>query len=332
MPDIGHLNIPSRILLAPLAGISDLPFRLLCRRHGCRFAYTEMLSARALVYQSGTTLEMLKTVPEDGPIGIQFLGNEPDIMVRALDLVADRSFDLVDINAACPVPKVVRRGEGAGIMKDPKRLQAVLREVVKHTNLPVTVKIRSGWDDQSINAMDVALAAQDAGIHGLTIHGRTRAQGYRGRVNYEIIREVKRVLSIPVIASGDALSPRLVKKLFEETGCDGVAIARGALGNPWIFEDTVTYLETGTIPPRPGYTELTSVMKDHLDMCIKDYGERQGTIRFRKFYGWYIRGIPGNKPLKESAFRAQSRAEMVGLIDRLLPHLPFPEISQEGPF
>jgi len=329
MLSIGPLNISSRILLAPLAGISDLPFRLLCRSHGCEFAYTEMMSARALVYQSGTTLDMLRTVPEDRPLGVQFLGNEPEIMVRALEQVAGLGFDLVDVNAACPVPKVIRRGEGAGIMKDPKQLHEVLRAVVRHTHLPVTVKIRSGWDDQSVNARDVARAAEDAGIRALTIHGRTRAQGYRGRVDYEIIRAVKAALSIPVIASGDALSPRLVRKLFEETGCDGVAIARGALGNPWIFDDTVSYLETGIIPPRPGYPELVSVMKEHLDMCVEEHGERQGTIRFRKFYGWYIRGIPGNKLLKERAFHAQNMAEMTRFIDSILPLCSSPRVEQD---
>jgi len=288
-----------------------------------------MMSARALVYQSGTTLDMLRTVPEDRPLGVQFLGNEPEIMVRALEQIAGLGFDLVDVNAACPVPKVIRRGEGAGIMRDPKRLHEVLRAVVRHTHLPVTVKIRSGWDDQSVNARYVARAAEDAGIRALTIHGRTRAQGYRGRVDYEIIRTVKEALSIPVIASGDALSPRLVRKLFEETGCDGVAIARGALGNPWIFDDTVRYLETGIIPPRPGYHELVSVMKEHLDMCIEEHGEWQGTIRFRKFYGWYIRGIPGNKLLKERAFHAQDKAEMTHFIDSILPHCSSSRVEQD---
>jgi len=318
MLNIGPIEIPSRLVLAPLAGISDIPFRMICRKNGCEFAHIEMISARALVYQSRTTISMLRTIPEDSPLGVQLLGNDPEIMVKALERLPMDSFRLIDVNAACPVHKVIRRGEGAAIMKEPQRLNKVLAALVRHSPLPVTVKIRSGWDDGSVNAREIARIAEGAGVRGLTIHGRTRAQGYRGTVDYDVIQEVKRAVSIPVIASGDALSPRLIQKLFDETACDGVAVARGAMGKPWIFRDTVEYLETGSLHEQHAVTEVVATMKEHLDLCIDEHGEKRGTIQFRALFGWYVRGLPGNKPLKERAFRAKNHHEMTGIIEELL--------------
>jgi nifR3 family TIM-barrel protein len=311
---IGDRTISSQCVLAPLAGISDLPFRLINRRMGCEFAFIEMISARALVCQSKTTGKMLESAPEDRPLGVQLLGEDPEIMKAALDTLREHAFDLIDVNAACPVGKVTCRGEGAGLLREPLKLQAVLKAVVENSSVPVTVKIRSGWDDSSISAMDVALYAQDSGIDGLIIHGRTKVQGYSGGVDYNVIREVKDSLHIPVIASGDALSPRLIKKLFDETGCDGVAIARGSLGNPWIFRETSAFLRSGNLPERPDINERTNTMISHLDLCCRYHGERMGTMIFRKFFAWYIRGLPGNKKLKANAFRTKTRREILDLI------------------
>ncbi len=304
-------------MLAPLAGISDLPFRMLNRNFGCDFAFTEMISARSLVYQSNNTLKMLSTGPGDRPLGVQLVGNDKEIMKRAVDILSSWEFDLLNINAACPVEKVIRKGEGAALMKDPHKLKDILRKVIDQAHLPVTLKIRSGWDEDSVNAREVALYARDAGIEALFIHGRTRSQSYGGSVDYRIIREVKAALDIPVIASGNALSPLLIKRLFEETGCDGVIIARGALGNPWIFKETDELLMKGTIPERPHTRDIVTAMAAHLTMCCDFLGETVGTTVFRKFYAWYTKSLYGSKPLREKAFHAITKRQMLDLINEL---------------
>ncbi len=307
----------SSCVLAPLAGVSDLPFRLISRSCGCGFAYTEMISARSLGYQSGNTLKMLSTVPEDRPLGVQLLGSDPDVLRNALDLLAEYRFDIVDFNAACPVGKVTGKGEGASLLREPRKLGALLRTLVENASAPVTVKIRAGWDETSVTAKDAALYAEDAGVKAVCIHGRTRAQGYSGRVDYSIIREVKDALKIPVIASGDALSPLLVKRLFDETGCDGVAIARGSLGNPWIFGETAEFLGSGTLPERPSVGDIAATMEKHLDLCCVFHDEYSGTKLFRKFFAWYSRGIFDIRSLRQRAFTARTRDEMTGLIREL---------------
>lgn len=315
--EIGSVRITSPCLLAPMAGVTDLPFRLINRSFGCGFAFAEMISARALVYTNARTLRMLSSGREDRPVGVQLLGDEIEIILKALEILRGREIDIIDFNAACPVSKVTRRGEGAGLLKEPERLKEILKAIVKHSDVPVTVKIRAGWDETSLNAKEIALRAQDAGIKGLFIHGRTRVQGYSGRVDYRIIREVKDSLGIPVIASGDALSPELIKKMFDETGCDGVAVARGALGNPWIFREVPEFLESGVKPVRPCLAEIVSTMKRHLHLCCEFYGDYPGTLVFRKFFGWYVKGIPDAKPLKERAFSAGTEEEMLTIIDEI---------------
>ncbi|MFZ5997384.1 MAG: tRNA dihydrouridine synthase DusB [Nitrospirota bacterium] len=311
---IGTLRLSKPLVLAPMAGISDLPFRLIAREFGCELAFIEMISARALVYRNRKTKEMLSTLPADRPLGVQLLGNDPRIVPQALENLRPYKFDIIDVNAACPVGKVTTRGEGAGLLKTPQVLHRFLKAVVAHADVPVTVKLRAGWDEHSINAREMALLAQDAGVHGLFIHGRTKVQGYSGSVDYRVIAGVKRALDIPVIASGDALSPQRIKKLFDETGCDGVAIARGALGNPWVFRDTVCFLENGVLPERPCLDELTGVMRRHLSLCIEYYGEHIGTMMFRKLFAWYIKGLSDVRPLKERAFQAKTKDEMVAIM------------------
>lgn len=316
MLSIGNIIIDPPLTLAPLAGISDLPYRLINRSFGCRFAFTEMISANALVHKSKNTLKMLSAAADDRPLGIQLLGNDPENLRRALEIISGYHFDSIDFNAACPVHKVVSKGEGAGLSKDPLRLQRLLKVIVEHSRVPVTVKIRAGWDETTLNAADLALQAEDSGIKGLIIHGRTKMQGYRGTVDYDIIKKVKESLSIPVIASGDALSPILIKKLFDETGCDGVSIARGGLGNPWIFTETAEYLKNGRLPLRPDIDETTRIMKKHLDMMMHFHGEMHGVKLFRKFFGWYTKGLLA-KGLKARAFNACTGHEMFYLIDEL---------------
>ncbi len=308
-------------MLAPLAGISDLPFRMINRSFGCGFAFLEMISARALLYQNENTMKLLTSVPADRPLGVQLLGDDIEVMKRALDMLPLENFDMINVNAACPVDKVVRKGEGAALMKNPAKLRELLKALVGQSPLPVTLKIRSGWDDESVNARDVALYACDAGIEALFIHGRTRSQRYAGAVDYRIIAEVKAATGIPVVASGDAFSPVLIKKLFDETACDGVTIARGALGNPWIFRATEEFLKNGTPGARPNIEDVVDTMTDHLIMCCEYYGEMTGTMLFRKFFSWYTKHLNGVKPLREKAFRASTKEQMIDLISGLAPTL-----------
>lgn len=316
MISIGHLRLGSPLVLAPLSGISDLPFRMVNRSFGCELAFTEMISAMSLLQRSRRTMRMLSTTADDRPLGIQILGRDPETIRRALDTLSDVACDVIDFNAACPVNKVVSSGEGAALLREPLKLERLLRVVVACTELPVTVKIRAGWDASSVNAVEVALRVRDAGVNGIFIHGRTRVQGYGGTVDYNVIRAVKESVGIPVIASGDALSPDLIRRLFDETGCDGVVVARGALGNPWIFPLTAGHLEGGTVFSGPDLYERARIMKEHLALNVAFYGEKKGVILFRKFFVWYAKGIAVGD-LKSRAFHAGTWEEMAGLIDEL---------------
>ncbi len=316
MLSIGNVTVKSPLVLAPMAGISDLPYRMLNRSFWSGLAFTEMISATALANTNSSTVKRLSFSGDDRPLGIQIVGRNPEIIKRALDNVAAYEFDIVDFNAACPVKKVASKGKGAGLLREPEKLRQILKVMVEHAGMPVTVKIRSGWDDTSVNAVETALLAQDAGVSALTIHGRTRAQRYSGTVDYPVIRKVKEALDIPVIASGDALSPQLVGKLFDETGCDGVAIARGALGNPWIFPETAEYLKNREVSAGPSVPDIVRVMKRHLTAYITYHGERIAVIQFRKFFSWYTKGM-SVRELKVRAFMACTGDEMMGLIDEL---------------
>lgn len=317
MLKIGRLKLPSSFILAPMAGVSDLAFRLLNRKFGCGLAFVEMINARSLGYRSKKTKAMLATTALDKPLGVQLLGCEEKFILRALDILKQYEFDILDFNAACPMKKVIRRGEGSGLLREPKKLGRLLKLVVKNSSVPVTVKIRSGWDDSSINAREVALYAQDAGVNALFIHGRTRAQIYHGRVDYGIIKEVKDALDIPVIASGDIFSVELTKEMLERTGCDGVAVARGSLGNPWIFRELLAFFGDKKAPPQPAREEVVDTMLQHLGLCLQVHGERNGVVIFRKFFSWYTKGMRKVRPLRERVCRLKTKEEMREVIEEL---------------
>jgi tRNA-dihydrouridine synthase B len=264
---------------------------------------------------------MLSTSARDRPLGVQILGCEEKYILKALDALKPYKFDILDFNAACPAKKVVRRGEGAALLKEPKKLNKILKLVVKDSRIPVTVKMRLGWDKDCINAREVALYAQDAGISGLFIHGRTRIQEYGGNVDYETIAKVKKALSIPVFASGDVFSGQLAEKMLSKTNCDGLVIARGSFGNPWIFKEIKEFLKTGKVLQKPARASVIKIMLEHLDASIDFYKERNGVILFRKFFAWYTRGIRNIRPLREKSSRAKTREEMAGLIELLRGNL-----------
>lgn len=314
MLTLGSLNLASPLVLAPLAGITDLPFRTINRAMGCCLAFTAMISANSLAWKNPKTEKMLQTAPDDRPLGVQLLGADPETLARAADRLAEYPYDVLDLNAACPVPKVIRKGEGASLMKDPRKLYDLVRTLADRASVPITVKLRAGWDNNSRNARDVALAAQDAGASAVFIHGRTRAQEYRGRVSYVAIGEVKQALSIPVIGSGDAFSPLLIRKMLLETGCDGVAVARGALGNPWLFQEARALMSGAPLPRRPDPADIISLMSEHLRLCCAFYGDALGTKLFRKLFSWYSKGFLNIKALRIRAFAAATAAEMLQVI------------------
>jgi tRNA-dihydrouridine synthase B len=289
---------------------------MLNRRFGCELAFVEMINSRSISHRSKRTQKMLSSCKEDRPLGVQLLGCEEKFMRRALDVINEYEFDILDFNAACPARKVVRRGEGAGLLKDPEALSRILKIVVKRSKVPVTVKIRSGWDKETINAIEVAKCCQDSGINGLFIHGRTRAQGYSGTVDYGIIRGVKKAVKIPVIASGDIFSPQLARKMFDETGSDGIIIARGALGNPWIFREIKEYTGNEKTVSRPLPQEIMKVMTEHLNMCADFYGEKNGVVIFRKFFSRYTKGFRKARRLRELSSRVKTLEDMSGIISK----------------
>jgi len=315
---IGSLKLKSNLILAPMAGVTDLPFRMLCRKFGAELAFVEMINCRSISHKSKKTRHMLSTLPKDKPLGVQVLGCEEKFILKALDVLKTYKFDILDFNAACPAKKVVRRGEGAALLKDPRKLHKLLKLVVKNSKTPVTVKMRLGWDKDTVNAREVALYAQDAGVSGLFIHGRTKAQEYGGNVDYKVIAEVKKALTIPVIASGDVFSEQLAGKMLSETKCDGLVIARGSFGNPWIFKEIKEFLKTGKILPKPERKKVVKVMLEHLGSSVDFYGERNGVILYRKFFGWYTKGIRNIRPLREQSSRAKTRLEMESMINKTL--------------
>jgi len=318
MLKIGALKLPHGLILAPMAGISDLSFRQLAREFGAELAFTEMINVRSLSFKSKKTHFMLGSSKKDKPLGVQLFGAEEQYILRALEVLRKYDFDILDFNSACPVRKVVGRGEGAALMKDPKKLNKLLKVIVGNTDKPVTVKIRSGWDKTLVNAKEVALAAEDAGVKGLFIHGRTRMQFYADSVDYRPIAEVKKAVKIPVIGSGDIFSGALAKKMLEETGCDTVAVARGALGNPWIFKEIKEYLKNGEVIKRPSTKQIIKVMLEHLDALVALHGERIGVVIFRMFFAWYTKGFHNVRPLREKACRVKNKEEMGAVIKELI--------------
>lgn len=330
MTDTLKNEISFSAMLAPLAGISDLPFRRLCRKFGCTLAYVPMISAKSVVYENKNTDKMLAMHDRDRPLGIQFFGRDPEIIKKAMALTAKYRFDTIDLNAACPVSKVTKKGEGAGLMEDPGRIREILKVMVKNTDVPVTLKIRAGWSQTKTNAREVALYAREAGISALIIHGRTRAQKYGGRVDYDVIRQVKEALDIPVIGSGDVFNADMAVKMLQETGCDHVAVARGALGNPWIFREIDGLVKTGNLPERPDTTEIINTMIEHLCAYVDFYGEYLGVMIFRKFFGWYTKGFYNIKPLRGKAFLTATQNEMIDIIHRLSDLKPGPRRSIEN--
>lgn len=314
---IGKLTLKNNVLLSPLAGISDLPFRIINRQFGCQFAFTEMVDAASIKYRKGVKICKLETITEDSPLGSQLLGQDAGIMLEGALFLQDRGIDLIEVNASCPARKVIKKKAGAFLMKNTGRLKEILKLLAKNLKVPLTLKIRTGWDDNSLNAVEVALLAEDCGIDALVIHGRHCRQGHQGPVNYALIKAVKERLSIPVIGNGGIWCGRDALLMFEQTGCDGIMIARGALGNPWIFKEIDVFLSQGIILPRPGWDKVKDTLIQHLHFLINKDGVPLAIIKMRKFFRYYLKNLSGRKKIVSLLDKAKSEEEVISMLNSL---------------
>jgi tRNA-dihydrouridine synthase B len=315
--NIGSLSLKNKVFLAPMAGVTDSPFRRLVKEMGCSLVYTEMVSAKGALCAPAQTLKIARFEECERPVGLQLFGSEPDVFAAAADFCMELKPDLIDINMGCPVRKVAGKGEGCALMRDTGKAYAITHALCQAVPVPVTVKMRKGWDGELENAVEVALAVQEAGAAAVTIHGRTREQGYSGRADWQAIGRVKAALHIPVIGNGDIRHPRDAQAMLDETGCDAVMIGRGAMGNPWLIQRTVHLLETGELIPEPGLDERLSLARRHLAMAVQNKGEYIGVREMRKHISWYFKGLYGASALRNRIMQATREEEMVHIFDDL---------------
>lgn len=307
----------NNVILAPMAGVTDLPFRLLCRRQGAGMVCMEMVSAKAIFYNNKNTEELLRVHSEEVPASLQLFGSEPQIIADMAKRIEERPFAVIDFNMGCPVPKVVNNGEGSALMKTPGLVEEILTALVKAVKKPVTVKIRKGFDDGHCNAVEIAKIAESCGVAAIAVHGRTREQYYSGRADWDIIRQVKEAVKIPVIGNGDVDSPQAARLLLEQTGCDGVMIGRAAQGNPWIFREVVRYLEDGSLAERPDNQEKKRMVLEHAGLQLQYKGEYTAVREMRRHLAWYTVGIPHSARFRQMINTMESMEELMAGIETI---------------
>ena len=295
---IGNVEIENSLALGPMAGVTDLPFRLLCKEQGCGILYSEMVSAKAILYKNKNTDVLLNIDKREHPVGIQLFGSDPDIMAEIGSRVAEGNCDFIDINMGCPVPKIVNNHEGSYLLTQPKLVEKILTKMVKVINKPVTVKTRKGFKDGESQAVEIAKIAESCGVAAVAVHGRTREQYYGGKADWDIIKAVKEAVKIPVIGNGDIFSPQDAKAMKEYTGCDGLMVGRAARGNPWIFKEINEYLKTGIVPEKPSAEEVKNMILKHASMLIEYKGEYTAVREMRKHIAWYTQGLPHSAELR----------------------------------
>lgn len=316
---IGSLELKGNIFLAPMAGVTDLPFRLLCKEQGASLVYTEMVSAKALHYNDKETCGLLETHPDERPVAVQIFGSEPEIMAEAAEKLSHREeFALIDINMGCPAPKIVKNFEGSALMRNPELVRKIVREVVRASKKPVTVKIRKGWTESEVNAVKIALICEEEGAMAVTVHGRTREQFYSGNTDLNVIKEVKESLTIPVIGNGDIRSPEDAERMMQFTGCDGVMVGRGAQGNPWIFKRINEYYSHGRYDKSIDKIQLLETILRHYALMEEYKGERMALLEMRKHVGWYLHGLPGSAHIRAQIFRITNKEEVIQTLKNYL--------------
>lgn len=314
---IGSVTLPNNLILAPMAGVTDLPFRLLCSRQGAGMCCMEMVSAKAILYQNKNTESLLEIHPEEGMLSLQLFGSDPKILSEMAKKIEDRPFAVLDINMGCPVPKVVNNGEGSALMKNPQLVEQIVSAVVKAVDKPVTVKIRKGFNEAHVNAVEIAKIAEAAGAAAVAVHGRTREQYYAGTADWDIIAKVKEAVSIPVIGNGDVTDGASAAALLEQTGCDGVMVGRAARGNPWIFSQIAAWLEDGTILPRPDIEEVKRTILYHAQLQLTTKGEYTAIREMRKHVSWYTSGYPNSARLRQVVNQTENYEELCALVEEL---------------
>lgn len=318
---IGDVVLGNNVILAPMAGVSDLPFRLLCKEQGAGLLGMEMVSAKAIMYNSKNTEALMEIHPDEMPVSLQLFGSDADIISEMAKRIEDRPFSILDINMGCPVPKVVNNGEGAALMKNPALVWEIVSKTVEAVRKPVTVKIRKGFDGEHANAVEIAKAAEDAGAAAVAVHGRTREEFYSGKADWKIIAEVKKAVNIPVIGNGDVMDGESAKRMLEETGCDGVMIGRAARGNPWIFREVTAYLENGRKEPRPEAEEVKDVILRHAELQTRYKGEYIGIREMRKHIAWYTAGYPHSAKFRGRINEIEGMEELrKGIEEIFSPH------------
>lgn len=314
---IGNVTLPNNLILAPMAGVTDLPFRLICKEQGAGLLCMEMVSAKAIYFNNKNTEELMAIDERELPVSLQLFGSDPDIISEMAKRIEEKPFAILDINMGCPVPKVVNNHEGSALMKNPKLVEEIVTKTVKAIKKPVTIKIRKGFDDENINAVEIAKIAEASGAAAVAVHGRTRAQYYSGKADWDIIAKVKQAVSIPVIGNGDIVDGISAKRMLEQTNCDGLMIGRGVQGNPWIFREIKAYLEEGIVLPRPDKAEMQEVILKHAHMQLECKGEYTGIREMRKHISWYTKGMPNSARLRNEINSIEDFAQLENCVERL---------------